>query len=271
MPFAEYAKYAQDTYTLPDLCIKLRQLLDDPSTDSRDISRLIGIDAALTSKVLRLANSALFRFEKQVGDIDKANTVIGGEAIYNLVLAETANKAVFAFHNDLVDPVQHWNKSILMGVQTKALAKTKVRGSERYFLLGILYWLGEMVIAQHSPEAYQAYLNDDKQCEPWQKQMQYFGADIAMISGGIMEEWGLPLSIYAPLLDAHNMQIENKPMDELLLMQAQAILWCCEEASTAEQRFFNAGSLRQSELDYNEINELYSQAQLDAKKIQQLI
>jgi hypothetical protein len=101
--------------------------------------------------------------------------------------------------------------------------------------------------------------------------MQYFGADFALISGGIMEEWGLPVSIYAPLLDTHHLSDTRKPLDERLLAQGQCILWVQQDPLLAEQRCFNASSLCDSTLHYTQIQELYRQAQIDAKKIQQII
>ena len=45
-------------------------------------SKVIGIDPLFSAKVLRLANSALFRFPAQIDNIARAVNVVGGEAIY---------------------------------------------------------------------------------------------------------------------------------------------------------------------------------------------
>lgn len=79
------------------------------------------------------------------------------------------------------------------------------------------------------------------------------------------------LGIPTPLLNTYNMHHGNKPLDEKVLMQAQAILWNYEDISLAEQRFFNAGSFKGSELKYTEILQMYQQAQSDANKIHNLI
>ena len=89
----QFIEYATQSFTLPDICLRLRNVLDDPRSDMDDIAALISIDPSLTAKLLRLANSALFRFPSQIESITKAVSVIGGEALYNLVLAETANIA----------------------------------------------------------------------------------------------------------------------------------------------------------------------------------
>ena len=270
MPFSQYAAYAQDTYTLPEISLRLRELLDSPTTDVQDIARLISIDPALTSKVLRLANSALFRFPAQIDNIARAINVVGGEAIYNLVIAETAQKAVFTYHNDLINTKQHWYKSVVTGVLAKRLAKGHARGTERFFVLGILYHLSEMIIAQHSPDAYQSYLNDAECVEPWQKQSIYFGFDFALCSGGVLQHWQLPLQLYAPLMDAHDSSQDHKPLEERLLCQAQAIEWIFNSCTDPEQCFHKASSLTELSLEYKELAAFYALAEQEALTIQSL-
>ena len=69
-----------------------------------------------------------------------------------LVMAETAKKLQSQFTTDLVNPITHWYKSVLTGVLAQRLAKSHIRGSERFFVLGLLYHLGEMVTALRDPE-----------------------------------------------------------------------------------------------------------------------
>jgi HD-like signal output (HDOD) protein len=99
----EYALRATQSFTLPQTCVQLRRLLDNDKSDSNDIAKIISNDPVLGAKLLKLANSALFRFEYQIDDIDKAITVVGGEALYNLMMAETASSAFEHFSNDAID------------------------------------------------------------------------------------------------------------------------------------------------------------------------
>ena len=116
MLLEKYAAFAAKSSTLPDVCIRLRATLDDPRSSADDIGNLIGIDPSLTAKVLRLANSSLFRFPSQIESVSKAITVIGGEALYNLVIAETASTAFKRFQTDLIDIDKHWNASVYCGM-----------------------------------------------------------------------------------------------------------------------------------------------------------
>ena len=146
------ARVASQSFTLPDICERIRSMLDDGRSDLKDMSRFIALDPSLSSKLLKLANSPLFRFESQVDSLEKAINIIGGEALYNLIMAETASSAFEHFSSDVIDLKRFWLQSIYVALVAKHLAKMiKIRGSERFFLLGLLHNLGELLVAVQAP------------------------------------------------------------------------------------------------------------------------
>ncbi|MDC1346939.1 HDOD domain-containing protein [Glaciecola sp.] len=270
MPFTEYAQFANHTATLPDIALRLREILDDPATDAQAIGHLIGIDPALSAKVLRLANSALFRFPAQIDNIARAVNVVGGEAIYMLVMAETAKKLQSQFTTDLVNPRTHWYKSILTGVLAQRLAKPHIRGSERFFVLGLLYHLGEMVTALRDPEKYSQYINDTRALSPWRKQLHAFGFDFALLSGAIYQQWQLPIQLYAPLMDTHDNAMAHKPIEERLLLQANGIVWLLGEQDLCEQAYITYREELKITIEYKGLIALCEEAQQQAHALQAL-
>ncbi|MBU2979384.1 HDOD domain-containing protein [Alteromonas sp. C1M14] len=214
----KYINYATESFTLPQICLKMREVLDDNRSDAEDIGRLISFDPSLTAKILRLANSALFRFPSQIDSVSKAISVIGGEALYNLVIAETANTAFKHFNSQYVDIQQHWYLSVYNGVLAKMLAKSEcLRGSERFFVLGILNNLSELVVAKYDPENYLAYKQLPSDELPWQKQQRHFGFTFAACSGAIMEKWHLPMKLYYPVKCVHDAAKQAEDADIGLL------------------------------------------------------
>jgi len=200
MLIKKYVKFATKSFALPDVCVRLRELLDCPRSSAEDIGHLISIDPSLTAKVLRLANSSLFRFPSQIESVSKAINVIGGEALYNLVISETASTAFKCFDSELIDLKQHWHASVYSGMLAKHLAmSTNAKVIERFFVMGILQNLSELVVAKRSPELYQQYLDSDKSLLPYQRQKQLFGFTFAHCSGIILESWNLPIGLFYPI------------------------------------------------------------------------
>jgi HD-like signal output (HDOD) protein len=204
------ARVASQSFTLPDICERIRSMLDDGRSDLKDMSRFIALDPSLSSKLLKLANSPLFRFESQVDSLEKGINIIGGEALYNLIMAETASSAFEHFSSDVIDLKRFWLQSIYVALVAKHLAKMiKIRGSERFFLLGLLHNLGELLVAVQAPNLAIKCSKYDAKTSPWKLQRQILGFDYANCSAKLMEFWHLPSQLYIPMIDVHN---ENKAL-----------------------------------------------------------
>jgi HD-like signal output (HDOD) protein len=224
MSIAPIVKFASKSFTLPDTCVRLRNVLDDPRSDIEDMAKVMSLDPSLSAKVLKLANSALFRFPSQVFTVPKALSIIGGEAAYNISMAETANLAFKSFGSAQLDFDQFWHKAILNGLVAKSLAQQKqVRGSERYFVLGILQNLSELVCATRLPEKYAVYTKVLLKKLPLQAQIAVFGFTFAQCSGLILESWKLPDSLSAPLKQLDLVHVPTQGFDASVLYIAQAM------------------------------------------------
>ncbi|WP_235594725.1 HDOD domain-containing protein [Paraglaciecola hydrolytica] len=221
------AKIASQSFVLPDICIRIREMLDNDNASIEDIGDLIALDPSLSSKLLKLANSSLFRFESQIDTLSKAISVIGGEALYNLVMAETASSAFEHFSSDVINLNRFWLQSVYAGLVAKHLAKiAKVRGSERFFVLGLLHNLGELLVAVQAPDLAIECSNFSETVSPWKRQQQVLGFNYASCSAELMQAWRLPSQLYIPVMHIHD---ENKALKDKEI----AIIYCAVRASIA--------------------------------------
>lgn len=224
MSIQKYVKFATKSFALPNVCVRLRELLDNPRSTAEEIGNLISIDTSLTAKVLRLANSSLFRFPSQIESVSKAISVIGGEALYNLVVSETASTAFTCFDSELIDLKKHWHGSVYSGMLAKHIALSSgVKVAERFFVMGILQNLSELVVAKRSPELYQEYMNSDKSQLPFERQKQLFGFTFANCSGIILENWNLPIGLFYPITNVNDVSRQASDREVGLLALANRI------------------------------------------------
>jgi len=204
------AKNATQSLALPDICIRIRSMLDDRNSAADDIGDVLSLDPSLSSKLLKLANSPLFRFESQIDTIGRAVNVIGGEALYNLVMAETASSAFKHFSSDVIDLKKFWQQSIDCSLLAKHLAKiARIRGSERFFLLGLLHNIGELIVAVQAPQEAMKCTLYNKGISPWKLQYQVLGFHYTQCSAELLSEWRLPEQLCYPLFHLHD---ENKAL-----------------------------------------------------------
>jgi HD-like signal output (HDOD) protein len=213
MKIEDVVSAATETFSLPDVCVNLRKALDDPNFSFDVLGEIISTDPLLSAKLLRLANSALFRRSQQIETVQKAVSVLGGEATYNLAMADAAGCAKACFKSSLLDTDKFWFDCLFRGALAKEIARmNRIRGSERYFVLGVLSRLSEMVISAHFPTQYENYLTNRNLTTPWQAQRQEFGFTIAQASSAICDVWGLPATIYQPVANMFN--IPNGAVDK---------------------------------------------------------
>ena len=70
---------------LPEVVLKARKLLDDDKSTSTQISRVISADATITTRMLRLVNSPLYRTDHQIEDVKLAVTRLGNKNVRSVI------------------------------------------------------------------------------------------------------------------------------------------------------------------------------------------
>ncbi len=71
--------------TLPEVAYKIRDIIDRPDTSASKVAATLKLDAALSARLLKLANSPLFRTSSPIENINTAVTRLGNRNIRNLV------------------------------------------------------------------------------------------------------------------------------------------------------------------------------------------
>lgn len=222
----EYAQKANGSFALPDACFKVKALMEDDNSTIEDFANVISIDPSMTSRLLQIANSAIYSFPGEISTISRAITIIGTQAIYNMMLVDVAATAFKHFENQSIDLKRFWHMSVFCGLATKNLAITAgIRDIERLFVAGLLQNFGELIVAKISPEL-------AKQCEgyhadllPWQLQQQVLGFTYTEVSAELLKIWQIPEKIILPIRhynNAHNIQI-NKDVKVLYLASRLAL------------------------------------------------
>ncbi|NCP63823.1 MAG: HDOD domain-containing protein [Paraglaciecola sp.] len=265
----DIAKVASQSFALPDICVRIRTMLDDSNTSLDDIGNLIALDPSLSSKLLKLANSPLFRFESQIDTLSKAIGVIGGEALYNLVMAETASSAFEHFSSDVIDLKRFWLQSVYAGLVAKHLAKiARVRGSERFFLLGLLHNIGELLVAVQAPDMAIQCNQYDAVTSPWKRQQQILGFDFARCSADLLEMWRLPSQLYTPVMHIHqeNMALQNKEI-AIIYIAVRASVGMTNDGLYTVGQLVTPLVLKSLKLDQDDLHDAVKYASMEADSI----
>lgn len=70
---------------LPETCLKVRKLLQDDNCSARQLSTTIAVDAALSARIMKIANSAMYARQQPVNELSTAIQRLGSSLIGSLV------------------------------------------------------------------------------------------------------------------------------------------------------------------------------------------
>ena len=182
-------------FSLPDVAIRLNELIDQPDSTSGQLVEVVQLDAGLAATVLKLANSAWYGLPCKVDTISRAITLIGHQALRDLVLSTAVITSFKGIPEEFVNMLDFWDNSVNCGVVTRNLAqKCGIKASERMFLAGLLHKVGRLVFYASRPVQYRQVLQDREQGEAAiiEAERRVFGFTYADLGAALLRAWRVP-------------------------------------------------------------------------------
>ena len=150
----------------------------------RRISDIVSADTALVTRVLALANSALYGPTSQIRSIDQALLRLGTRRFHTLVLTAALRQILYELGADQWQQLRDfWRHSLTTALTARALATlTRYPEPDQAFMLGMLHNVGELIALKTPPGETQQYYFDHQ-------------SDIA---AELVNSWGLgPMAVDA--------------------------------------------------------------------------
>jgi len=181
--------------SIPDVYLRLREVMEAENSNLDDIARVLSLDPALTTRILRIANSAMYGLRSQVETVSRAANVLGLQEIHNLALAAGVSKAVEHLDNTLMDLNTFWYRSVQCAFLAKTLAEgAGMRGAESLFIRGLLHDIGHLLMfTQHPRECRQALAKSDCGLQArLDAEEALMGVNALQLMAELANEWRLP-------------------------------------------------------------------------------
>ena len=176
--------------TMPEMAIKVRDAADDPETDIKKLATIIGGDAALTARIIKVANSALYRGSQDIKDLNMALMRLGLAATSSLAIG-LAMEQMFQATTDMVDQRLRsvWTASSETAGLCTMICKfqTKLR-PDMATLAGLTHQIGVLPILQFA-EHYPALLRDGMTLDGIIHEIH------SLLGTRILTEWDFPKEI----------------------------------------------------------------------------
>lgn len=199
----------------PAIAVQILTTVQKEDFSLDDLEKIISADPALTSKMLRLANSSFYGLPNKVCNISRALAVLGTNVIKNIALsfviaADLRNEEDSYFNFDYF-----WRRSVTTAVAAELVFEAIGEKDEDIFVTALLQDIGILVMFLGQGESYVDILKkavNNNDVELIQAEREELKFDHQYFSALLLEDWGIPTSITEPMRYHHE---SDKAPEEL--------------------------------------------------------
>lgn len=252
--------------TLPAVVPKLLSTLNDSSSNAEDVTDVISRDPALTSKILKVANSAYYGFPQAISDLERAIALLGFNMVKSLALSIGVIRALpsdtktsnFSWEG-------LWIHSLSVATLVSEVNKSFGTGQDRddLFIIGLLHDTGKVVLNQFFDELYEKVLQEVGELEGMQihnAEKNVIGFDHGEVGSMLLNRWKFPAVISQPIELHHKSDIpEGAYANEIAMLRIADTLSQEQgfgDVGNPEPPPFHKADLEQLNLDEDGLNNL---------------
>ncbi|GJL64006.1 MAG: hypothetical protein NPIRA04_26600 [Nitrospirales bacterium] len=220
----------EDLPTLPDVYLRVRDVIEDPKASMIDIAKALSIDPAMTARVLKLVNSPFYGLTGKVESVSRAASILGMQAIHDLVLASSLATTFSQITPTIMDMKTFWQCCVERGLLARTLARTcHLVDSERLFVGGLLSDIGHLVLYLKLPDLAAELLNQamaEGRIRPALEQ-EKLGFDAAEVGARLLAKWHLPLNYQlSTRYHQHLSEASERTLELEILHMAGVVMEC---------------------------------------------
>ncbi|KQV95542.1 MULTISPECIES: HDOD domain-containing protein [unclassified Roseateles] len=198
--------------TMPEVASRLLKSFDDDNVGISQIAALIEKDAALTAKVLRLANTAHYSPAHQIATVIDAAHALGLETLRNLTMAACLSGAFPKVQG--LDRATFWRHGVATANYARILARmlgADAATADTAYLAGLMLRTGQLLMALDEPHLVADV--ETHAAEPGSRfslEEHRFGCTHADVTASLAAHWHFPQAMVEAFKDA-NTPLEIRP------------------------------------------------------------
>ncbi|MCP4247821.1 MAG: HDOD domain-containing protein [bacterium] len=223
-----------DISTLPEVTVKIIEIVEDPNSTARDLHQVIKTDPALSAKVLKVVNSAFYGLPGQIGSVDRSIVLLGMSAVKNIaVAASIARMFKTGQMSEQFSARDLWRHSVAVAVAARMIAKASGQpaGHDEVFLAGLIHDIGILVERQAFPDQLSEVIARCARGEGSFNQLeeQIIGADHQAFGDGLTTKWKFPRHLRAAVGFHHTPEKLSDELKKLGHTIHVADILCCRQ------------------------------------------
>jgi HD-like signal output (HDOD) protein len=223
-----------DIATLPEVTVKIIEVVEDPRSTARDLHDIIKRDPALSAKVLKVVNSAFYGLPGQIAGIDRAIVLLGLSAVKNLAIAASIARLFKGGKiSEHFDAKELWRHSVAVGLTSRLIGRMngEVASTDELFVGGLIHDLGILVERQAFPERLGEVCDRCAAGEGTFTELEdkVIGANHQQFGEALTTKWRFPRHLRAVIGFHHRPDDLSTELQRLGCLVYLADVLCCHE------------------------------------------
>jgi putative nucleotidyltransferase with HDIG domain len=275
-------KRIRDIPSLPEVVNRILEIIGKPNTPASEIAKLISYDPGLTTKILRMVNSAAYGFQRQISSIQHGIMILGFNTVRGLVLSASIFKMFEGQHGEKgLDHRKFWEHSLGTAVAARLMAQElHVPESDDVFSAAMLHDIGKVVLDAYFRQDYQLVLQQAARehipCHGpafYALEEKVLGVTHTGIGSYLATKWKLPITITEVIQHHHRPQgAENcQPLVYLVALASELAVLQYEQGGVYSREHFTPALVEYFDLSDEDLQDFLELLQADMASADELL
>ncbi|MBL1277659.1 MAG: HDOD domain-containing protein, partial [Ectothiorhodospiraceae bacterium] len=194
--------------TLPQVAIKINDVIDNPDATAKKVSQIISTDAALSARMIQVANSPMMRGNTTVENVQTAVTRMGMGVVRNIITSFLVNQLFHTKHESLKKRLLLvWNHSARVAAISHVIANlfTSLKPDEA-MLAGLVHDIGKLPLILKA-ESIPALANNANIMDALDEKLH------PVLGKVIVQTWGFSPEMVTAVAEHQNLNRDSEQLD----------------------------------------------------------
>jgi diguanylate cyclase (GGDEF)-like protein len=190
----------------PTIAAQILQTIQNTESSLDDLEKIISMDPALTSKLLRIANSAFYALPYEISNVSRALSILGTNVIKNIALSFVIAGNLRGEKNSSFDFDYFWRRSVTAAVAAELVSAVLRKKNEDIFVTALLQDIGVLIMFLSKGQEYLATLEQcsmNRAIDLITAERKIYQFDHQQLGCTLLENWGIPQSVVRPIRYHH--------------------------------------------------------------------
>jgi putative nucleotidyltransferase with HDIG domain len=207
---------AEELPPFPAIALKALNLIAGRDTSLLELCELIRSDPAFSTAILKIANSPLVSFSRNITSVLQASMLLGFRRLKSVVLTV----GLKAYLQGPVEPLLRscWRHSVACAVIAERTVTHSGFDKDFAYTAGIMHDLGRAAMVAGAPKLYARVveLEADGPCDLLSRERELFGADHTEAGASLVKLWNLPAAFLEVTSRHHDSPMEVAGMTSIV-------------------------------------------------------